>query len=308
MKKIIGYLLTHVRADFDRTLYLRVLLFLTVCTAINYYLDFEDSIVDSYVGQPVRYLWYFLVYGFAYFGTIAIMNFSGRLSGIFRNRLFWIYSLTGIVVLSIEPEFSYSMGIWAGNQNAELYYWNYKIMHETAPLFCTLVPLYIFYRLCDKKTENFYGLTVRNVDFRPYALMLLIMVPPIFWASTQPDFLDTYPTYRQSLPTAQLGQPSWVLALAYEAAYGVAFVMTELMFRGFLVIGMAAVLGSEAVLPMVVTYAFLHFGKPLGETVGSVFGGYILGVLALYSRNIWGGVAIHLGVAWLMELAAWTQK
>ena len=308
MKKLIGYLLTHVRADFDRTLYFRVLLFLTVCTTINYYLDFEDSIVDSYVGQPVRYVWYFLVYGFAYFGTIAIMSFSGRLPGIFRNRLFWIYSLTGIVVLSIEPEFSYSMGIWAGNQNTELYYWNYKIMHETAPLFCTLVPLYIFYRLYEKKTGNFYGLTVRNVDFRPYALMLLIMVPPIFLASTQPDFLETYPTYRQPLPTAQLGQPSWVLALAYEAAYGVAFVMTELMFRGFLVIGMAAVLGSEAVLPMVVTYAFLHFGKPLGETVGSVFGGYILGVLALYSRNIWGGVAIHLGAAWLMELAAWMHK
>ena len=51
----------------------------------------------------------------------------------------------------------------------------------------------------------------------------------------------------------------------------------------------------------------LHFGKPLGECISSVFGGYILGVIALYSRNIWGGVVLHMGVAALMELAAFSQ-
>jgi len=41
---------------------------------------------------------------------------------------------------------------------------------------------------------------------------------------------------------------------------------------------------------MVVAYASIHFGKPLGETIPSVFGGYLLGVLALYTRSIWGGL------------------
>lgn len=95
--------------------------------------------------------------------------------------------------------------------------------------------------------------------------------------------------------------------LVFELAYGIDFIATELLFRGFLIIGMAHILGKDVILPMVVTYAFLHFGKPLGETIGSVFGGYILGIMALYSRNIWGGIAIHLGVAWLMELAAFLQ-
>jgi len=308
MKKIVQYLLLHIRQDFDKKTYGWITLFLIGCIAVNYRFDVEDSIIDRYVGQPIRYLWYFLFYSFAYYGTLGILAATGRLSGIFRSRLFWIYSLVGVVVLSIEPEFSYSLGIRAGNQNPELYYWNYKIVHEVAPMLCTLVPLYLFYRFYDRKTENFYGLTFKDVDFRPYFIMWLIMLLPIVWASFQPDFLETYPTYRQPLPTAQLKLPEWLLALTYELAYGSAFVMTELIFRGFLVIGLAYVLGKEGILPMVVTYAFLHFGKPLGETIGAVFGGYILGVIALHTRNIWGGVAIHLGVAWLMELAAWLQK
>jgi hypothetical protein len=43
------------------------------------------------------------------------------------------------------------------------------------------------------------------------------------------------------------------------------------------------------------------------ETVGSVFGGFALGVLAYKSRNIYGGIIVHLGVAWGMELAAFSQ-
>jgi membrane protease YdiL (CAAX protease family) len=89
--------------------------------------------------------------------------------------------------------------------------------------------------------------------------------------------------------------------------YGYDFIPTELLFRGFMIIGMAHLLGRGALLPMVVCYATLHFGKPLGETIGSVFGGYILGVIALRSRSIWGGMFVHIGIAWAMELAAWIQ-
>jgi membrane protease YdiL (CAAX protease family) len=82
----------------------------------------------------------------------------------------------------------------------------------------------------------------------------------------------------------------------------------ELLFRGFMVIGMASVLGRAAVVPMVVTYCFLHFGKPAGEAVSSIFGGFILGVIAYETRSIWGGIIIHVGIAWAMELAAYWQK
>ncbi|CAN5226073.1 hypothetical protein BH23BAC1_BH23BAC1_38320 [soil metagenome] len=59
---------------------------------------------------------------------------------------------------------------------------------------------------------------------------------------------------------------------------------------------------------MVVLYAFYHFGKPPGETIGSIFGGYILGVIAMYTRSVMGGVLLHVGIAWLMDGFAFLQK
>jgi hypothetical protein len=59
---------------------------------------------------------------------------------------------------------------------------------------------------------------------------------------------------------------------------------------------------------MAAAYAVLHFGKPMGEAISSVFGGYILGIIALYGRNIWGGVFIHGGIAFLMEVLAFLRQ
>jgi len=42
----------------------------------------------------------------------------------------------------------------------------------------------------------------------------------------------------------------------------------------------------------------------LGEAISSFFGGFILGVHALEKRNIFGGIVIHVGIAYLMEIAA----
>ncbi len=69
-------------------------------------------------------------------------------------------------------------------------------------------------------------------------------------------------------------------------------------------IGMVQWMGKEAILPMVVTYAFLHFGKPFPETISSIFGGYILGIFAYKTENIMGGIFIHMAIALLMDVFA----
>ncbi len=308
MKKLLTLLYTHLRNDFDFRAYGLLAIFLAVYLVINYQIQLENTLIDSYAGQPIRVLWYFLLYGVAYYGSVCLMQLNGRLRGVFQTKAFWIYSLTAISILSIEPELSYSLAVYVANRYVHIHYFAYKMVHEAGPVLSVWLPLLLFYFLYDSRTENFYGLTFRKVDFRPYGWLLLIMAVPIAWASFQLDFLETYPTYRQQLPVTETGMPKGVLIGLYEGAYGSAFVATELIFRGFMVIGIATVVGKDAILPMVVTYAVLHFGKPVGEAIGSIFGGYILGVIALHTRNIWGGVAIHLGVAWLMELAAWLQK
>jgi len=108
--------------------------------------------------------------------------------------------------------------------------------------------------------------------------MLLIMVPLIAWASFQPSFLATYPTYRPGAAEAWLGVSRTTTIGVYEATYGLRYVAIELFFRGFLALGLEKHLGRAALMPMVTLYAFWHFGKPIPEAVGSIVAGYVLGV------------------------------
>jgi hypothetical protein len=308
MKKIITYLSTHIRSDFNLLLYLAVACLLAITVTFNYIYDFEDSIIDAYYGQEIRFLWYFLFYAFAYYSTVMIISLVKRNTLILTNKLFWLYSLVAIAIMSFDGGFHYHYTYThEGNFPAELSDYAFRCLSNLNSLLTIFLPLFLFYKYKDTQQNGFYGLSAKASDLKPYAWMLLIMLPLITWASFQPDFLDSYPSYKDSGADEFLHLPQWATALFFELAYGLDFIATELLFRGFLVIGMVHILGKDAILPMVVTYAFLHFGKPLGETIGSVFGGYILGIVALYSRNIWGGVAIHLGVAWLMELTAFMQ-
>ena len=47
---------------------------------------------------------------------------------------------------------------------------------------------------------------------------------------------------------------------------------------------------------MAAMYVSIHFGKPLGETISSFFGGYILGIITINSRNIIGGTIVGLSM------------
>ena len=67
---------------------------------------------------------------------------------------------------------------------------------------------------------------------------------------------------------------------------------------------LARYMGAYAIFVMVVPYVMIHFGKPLAETVGSVIAGAALGTLALRTRSIFGGVLIHVTIAWAMDISA----
>ena len=58
---------------------------------------------------------------------------------------------------------------------------------------------------------------------------------------------------------------------------------------------------------MVLPYLMIHFPKPWLEATGAIFFGVFLGVLALRSRSIWGGVVVHACVALSMDVMALVQ-
>jgi hypothetical protein len=151
----------------------------------------------------------------------------------------------------------------------------------------------------------FFGLTIKNFNARPYFLLLLFMVPLVALASTRPDFLHTYPKVKNIAFISTYTKTVWPWQILYELSYGLDFLSIELFFRGLLVIGLARYAGEYAILPMAAFYCTIHFGKPLGECISSFFGGLLLGVIALRTRSVLGGLIVHLGLAWMMELGGW---
>ena len=112
-----------------------------------------------------------------------------------------------------------------------------------------------------------------------------------------------YPKY-QKLPFLVQPERGWY-KLLFELSYGSDFFTIELFFRGFLVLAFARWAGRDAILPMALFYCTIHFGKPVGECISSYFGGIILGVVILNTRSLFGGLLVHLGIAWLMELGGY---
>jgi hypothetical protein len=134
------------------------------------------------------------------------------------------------------------------------------------------------------------------------------MVPLIALAGTQADFQHTYPKVQRIAFIDDYVTAGWPWKLLYELSYGIDFLTIEFFFRGFLVLAFARYAGKEAILPMAAFYCCIHFGKPLFECITSYFGGMILGVVVYHTRSIWGGLIVHLGIAWLMELAGYVFK
>ena len=307
MKKIWGYLKQHLREDFHPGHYGLMAVFLAVSLCLNYTFDYEDSVLDRKQGFD-KIFHFFLLYAVAYYGaTLSYLTFSKKLYVLVEPE-FWIKSLLGLTVLSLDSSMPWLRDSINALAHPSVQYWIYKVCVNMISFLTIVAPILIYYRFYEHEQKNLYGFNARSFDFKPYFTMLLIMVPLIVGASFTEGFQRQYPMYKSSGAHDYLGVPETVTASLYEIAYGLDFVTVEYLFRGFLVIGLMSVLGRGAVLSMAVTYCFLHFGKPLGESISSIFGGFILGVIAYETKSIWGGVILHMGIAWMMDLAAYLQK
>ncbi|WP_425389842.1 CPBP family intramembrane glutamic endopeptidase [Ekhidna sp.] len=312
MKQVLRYLKEYQRSHFDWKLYGTILVFTTICIALNYRFDFEDGVIDSYTGQPIKWLWMFLFHGSPFFIVCLILYAFGKKQAWLTSKSYWVKFIIGFGLLALDRSF-YGFDEWFKALPKLEYHFVIRCVHWASSLILVVIPMMILYPFLEKdELRNFYGMSWRKFDPKPYLILLGIAAVFIGIGSFIGDIQDFYPRYKASGAKLYLhANPNvaegWLVAF-YELCYGSNFISVELIFRGFLIFAFHRTLGGYAVLPMVVTYAFLHFGKPMGETISSIFGGYILGIIAFNSRNIWGGIFIHLGVAWLMELFGWMQQ
>lgn len=165
-----------------------------------------------------------------------------------------------------------------------------------------LIP-YLFIRFVLKDKIRGYGFTLKGFSqyIKMYLILLAVMIPLLIGASFFKSFSQHYPLY-SGAGESLLGLIIW------EANYGVYFIALEFFFRGFIAFALARYIGSYAIFVMMIPYTMIHFGKPFAETFGSIIAGIALGTLSLRTRSIFGGVFIHITVAWGMDILALLQK
>jgi hypothetical protein len=311
MRIFIRYIVDHFKEDFKWGPHLIIAVFLGITLPLNYYYHIYEKILNDHYKELSSVLLLTLFYAIAFLFASSVTSFfikDKRLQPI-RNWKYVTFGLIGIAFMSLDCSY-YLMQFMDGffPDNPFVRNWLHQCFSNLSSFLTIVLPLYILYFCVKYFKPELYGLRLNGAKVLPYLWLILFMIPLIYLASLQPDFLETYPSYRDYYEYQFLDVDQWVTAGTFELCYGFDFLSVELFYRGFMVVALSRFVGKEAILPMVTVYCFLHFGKPAGEAISSIFGGYILGILAYRSRNIFGGLIAHLGVAWGMELMAWLQS
>jgi hypothetical protein len=281
----------------------RLLIFCTVMIAILIYLNYTSRVDDMISEMPdflYRFLSRYAVYLIAFlFPYIAYSYYYQR--KIFRDPGFLTLLLIAPAIFSLKAGLIISLSLSV--DPAINSFWNH-ILYWPLLLMLVLTLVYACWRIWDP-SQPFYGIGAGSREWKPYWIMLLVMAPLIALASTQHDFLAVYPKLNMILQKNPGWEVEWWHKVIFELSYGSDFVGIEFFFRGFLVLAFMRWAGKEAVLPMACFYCTIHFGKPLGECISSYFGGLLLGVVIANTRSVWGGLMVHLGIAWMMELGGY---
>ncbi|MEI6948266.1 CPBP family intramembrane glutamic endopeptidase [Paraflavisolibacter sp. H34] len=296
MKTIAGYLKEYI-VGVEKPVLALSALFIALAIFVNYYHGLNRHI--STLSDPGQFGSWYAVFLSAFSFPYLLAQAGGRKRYFHYPRFVALLLIAPALFawkMAFTSQFAFSPHLY---ENA---YWN-QVADWPFKLLVFLAALLLLWRVFDRD-QPFYGLTTRGFHAKPYLLMLLLMLPLLAAASTQPDFLAVYPKLKNILYlSGRHSNPFY--QLLYELAYGSDFLSIELFFRGFMVLAFARWAGRDAILPMALFYCTIHFGKPLGECISSFFGGLILGVVTYHTRTILGGLVVHLGIAWLMELGGY---
>lgn len=299
MKSILGYLKCYF-IGIDKRILLLSSVFMALAIFINYYHGLNKWL--SVLNNKQQFAGWYVVFLSAFIFPYLLLA-AYKKNNHYKSPIFLILLLLAPALfawkMAADVHFQLAANPLENNYWNHVIYWPYKLLVMVTALFI----IWLFF----DRRQTFYGFSKTNFKFSPYLWMLLIMLPLIAAASTRPDFLTTYPKYQQVLFLNQPQSNGWH-RLLYELSYGCDFISIELFFRGFLILAFARFARADAILPMALFYCTIHFGKPLGECISSFFGGIILGVITFHTRTIWGGLIVHLGIAWLMELGGYLGR
>ncbi|MCP9753024.1 CPBP family intramembrane glutamic endopeptidase [Ferruginibacter sp. HRS2-29] len=239
------------------------------------------------------YLLYSLPFAAAYFLQGLFYNGNGYL----KNKWLLLMLLFAPAIFALRVNFTLHIPLVKKIfQGDELLFWLKCTNWLIRAVFVILIVCFIALR---NKMANVYsikGLT----NSKAYLLLIALMLPLIVIAGTQPSFLHTYPRAQVIAPLDIPFKP--LRYLLFELSYAFDFISIEFFFRGFLIVTFIRICGMRCIIPAACFYCCIHFGKPMGEAISSFWGGMLLGIISYHTKNVWGGILVHIGVAMLMEL------
>jgi len=296
LRRILSDLKTHLKSNFEWSKDGVIMLLLAVLIFVNYHFELEEKLLSNL--DPWLYLGYFhLLYPAVYYATVWIKCRS-KITAKFTSL-----SALYILALSVSSGFIFFKTWFADYPVYEEYYLRNIAANAQGSIIIFLVLVLVYFGIERRQLPNFYGFSLKH-NFKPYLILILFMAPLIVGATSLPGFLDTYPSLKVWKYDEVFGMTHTQMASLFELVYLSDFIRVEALFRGALVIGLARFLGKDTIITMAALYCVLHFNKPLGETISSFFGGYLLGTIAYYQQNIVGGCIVHVGIAGLMDLVA----
>jgi len=307
MNEIIGYLRNYIQSV-NRTVFLFTTLFIAIAITCNYTLGVNAAIISIH-SWTLRTAGFFLLFAFI-FSAAWLLQFisTGKnvtsVSSVQSVAFFFVLLLVAPVIFAVKVTFDQAaMAITHSLQAPWDQYWN-KVLAWPLKFLLVLILVGAIWKW-GRFPQPLAGVQFSGFNPQPYFLLLLCMVPLIAFAATRNDFLHTYPKVQRIDFINQYVTHPYPWKLLYELSYGIDFVTIEFFFRGFLILAFARFAGKDTILPVAAFYCSIHFGKPLFECITSYAGGIILGAIVYNTRSIWGGLIVHLGIAWLMELAGY---
>jgi hypothetical protein len=296
LKFLLRYIVQFFSKECPPAYFLAVTIMLAVPVYFNYahHLDPTQFISEKRIG---KFMLYYLLFASVYSGAFIIQK------KIYKNAI--PYSNTSVLLILLAPAFfafrlcfNWQEPWVKANAPAGFVQYYLQTTGWLVRGLILILPVYIFWRLTHKSREPFYGMKpIPSV--RPYLFLLALTIPIMALSFTDKNILSYYPRVQTlyRLPTA-----NYFHYLFFELSYAFDFLSIEIFFRGALVLAFASNLGMRCIVPMAAFYCCIHFGKPLPECISSYFGGILLGIIAYRTKSVWGGLILHLGMAWLMEL------
>ncbi len=302
MSAILKYLQEFYQKEFKLSYFLVILFLLGIWIYLNYWHALEARLAPAGKTKWRGFFGYYLLYFIPFAVAFALQFLFYKDCSYYQNFWFWVILLLAPAFFSFRVNFDFHQilvkNTWSGDAQE---FW-LRCINWVVRVFVLLVPVFIIWWLKDKSNQPFYGTAPLN-NIKPYLTMLLIMLPLLALASTQKDFLQMYPKAK-FIEQLDLPSKKWH-TLIYELCYGFDFISIEFFFRGFLILSLLKICGPHCIIPVACFYCSIHFGKPLGEAISSFWGGLLLGIISYNTQTVWGGLIVHLGIAWLMEAGSW---